>query len=221
VHSGARLNPGSTKGTTALPADWRERLTASVTPLRDGVRSLEIMGYRPPGADGYRPGRTAAVLVPVLDQAEPEILLTRRAEHLANHAGQISFPGGAADRADDSAVQTALREAREEIGLDPANVTPLGFLDRYDVISDYRVLPVVGLVKPPSRWVIDDREVSGVITLPLAYAIDRGNYARRRVRHEQISYEIYSIEWMGNTVWGATAAMLLNLASRMSGQAPD
>jgi 8-oxo-dGTP pyrophosphatase MutT (NUDIX family) len=210
------LKPELTMGTTTVPADWRERLAASVTPLQDGVRSLDIMGYRPPGMDGYRPGRTAAVLVPVLDQPEPEIILTRRAEHLANHAGQISFPGGAADRQDDSAVQTALREAQEEIGLDPTSVTPLGFLDRYDVISDYRVLPVVGLVTPPSRWIIDDREVSGVITLPLGHAIDRRNYARRQVRHEHVSYEIYSNEWAGNTAWGATAAMLLNLASRMS-----
>ena len=201
-----------------MQADWRERLIASVTPLQEGVRSLEVMGYKPPGLDRYRPGRTAAVLVPVLDGSEPEILLTRRAKHLANHAGQISFPGGAADRADNSAVHTALREAREEIGLEPGDVKPLGFLDRYDVISDYRVLPVVGLVTPPDRWIIDQREVAGIITLPLEFALDRSNYTRRTVRHDQASYEIHSIEWQGDTIWGATAAMLLNLLSRMNEQ---
>ncbi len=198
-----------------MQAEWRDRLITSVTPLHDGVRSLGVAGYRPPGVEQYRPGRTAAVLVPILDLNKPEIVLTRRAEHLANHAGQISFPGGAMDHAGETAVQTALREAQEEIGLDPDSVRPLGFLDRYDVISDYRVLPVVGLVVPPAQWNIDTREVTEVISLPLEFALDRSNYSRRTVRKDETTYEIWSIEWQGHNIWGATAAMLINLVRRM------
>jgi 8-oxo-dGTP pyrophosphatase MutT (NUDIX family) len=198
-----------------MEGDWRERLIESVTPLGEGVRGLEVQGYRPPGVEPYRPNRTAAVLVPVLDQPEPEILLTLRADHLANHAGQVSFPGGAADRADSTAVQTALREAKEEIGLEPGAVRPLGFLDRYDIISDYRILPVVGLVEPPDNWVLDEREVAGVFTIPLSVAMDRSRYKSHIVVKDSARHVIHSIEWDGHNVWGATAAMLLNLAERM------
>ena len=110
------------------------------------------------------PGKTAAVLVALLDLPEPEVVLTRRAEHLPQHPGQVSFPGGAAEAGDSSAVQTALREAHEEIGLPAEVTTPIGFLDRMDTISDYRVLPVVALVKPPVRWIPDEREVAEVFT---------------------------------------------------------
>ena len=196
--------------------DWRERLASSVTPLGEGVRGLEVQGYKPPGEGPYRPNRTAAVLVPILDQPEPAILLTLRADHLANHAGQVSFPGGAADQVDDTAVQTALREAQEEIGLAPEAVKPLGFLDRYDIISDYRILPVVGLVDPPEQWILDEREVAGVFTIPLAVAMDEDRYKTHKVVKDNVQYLIHSLEWEGHNVWGATAAMLLNLAQRMA-----
>ena len=198
-----------------MQADWRERLISSVTPLGEGVRGLEVQGYRPPGNGPYRPNRTAAVLVPILDQPEPAVLLTLRADHLANHAGQVSFPGGAADQADDTAVQTALREAQEEIGLAPEAVKPLGFLDRYDIISDYRILPVVGLVEPPDNWILDEREVAGVFTIPLEVVMDRSRYITHKVVKDNVQHVIYSLEWDGHNVWGATAAMLFNLAQRM------
>ncbi len=197
-------------------ADWRDRLVASVTPFGEGVRGLEVQGYKPAGEGSYRPNRTAAVLVPVLDQPDPAILLTLRADHLANHAGQVSFPGGAADRSDSTAVETALREAKEEIGLAPEAVRPLGFLDRYDIISDYRILPVVGLVQPPREWVLDEREVAGVFTIPFEVATDPSRYEAHKVVKDGVRYEIHSIEWQGHNVWGATAAMLVNLAHRMA-----
>jgi 8-oxo-dGTP pyrophosphatase MutT (NUDIX family) len=196
--------------------DWRECLALSVTPFEEGVRGLEVQGYRPPGVAPYRPTRTAAVLVPVLDQPDPAILLTLRADHLEHHAGQVSFPGGGADLSDETAVQTALREAKEEIGLEPGAVKPLGFLDRYDIISDYRILPVVGLVKAPQEWVLDEREVAGVFTIPLEVAMDPERYRTHRVVKDGVRHLIYSIEWDGHVVWGATAAMLFNLALRMA-----
>ena len=90
---------------------WRELLLDAVSPLEAGVRHLQITGYRPPGKTEFRPNRTAAVLVPLLDLPDPEVVFTRRADHLPQHPGQVSFPGGAAEENDTSAVQTAMREA--------------------------------------------------------------------------------------------------------------
>jgi 8-oxo-dGTP pyrophosphatase MutT (NUDIX family) len=194
--------------------NWRTRIEAAVSPLGSGVQPLRINGYRPPGVSSFRPARTAAVLVPVLDLAEPEIVLTKRAEHLSQHAGQISFPGGAAEQGDDSAVQTALREAYEEIGL-PANcTTPIGFLDRLDTISDYRVLPVVALVKGRVEWKLDRSEVSEVFTVPLSFALDKARYVPMNVKRDGAEWTIWSLEWQQYRIWGATAAILFNLATR-------
>ena len=187
----------------------------AVSPLEYGVGNLDVTGYRPLGDKPFRPTRTAAVLVPLLDSAEPAIVFTRRADHLPQHAGQVSFPGGAAEEDDSSAVQTALREAQEEIGLPPEAARPIGFLDRMDTISDYRVLPVVALVTPPVIWKPDAREVAEVFTVPLAIVLDTERYESRIVERDGQEHLIYTLRWQGHMIWGATAAMLMNLNSRM------
>lgn len=194
---------------------WRNRLIAAVSPLEAGVRGLQVSGYRPADTVSYRPSRTAAVLVPILDLPEPEFVLTRRAEHLPHHPGQICFPGGAAEDDDRSAVQTALREAQEEIGLPPEAAEPIGFLDRMDTISDYRVLPVVALVTSPIDWVLDASEVAEVFTVPISFALDRERFEGREFERGGQRHTIWSLQWREHEIWGATAAMLLNLASRM------
>ena len=200
--------------------NWRESLLKAVSPLESGVRDLQVYGYRPPDYspdDGpFRPGRTAAVLVALLDLPEPELVLTRRADHLPQHPGQVSFPGGAVDDIDSSAVQTALREAHEEIGLPPEVTTPIGFLDRMDTISDYRVLPVVALVKPPVHWIPDEREVAEVFTVPLSIILDKSRYETRYFVRDGNRYTLWSLKYQGHNIWGATAAMLMNLIKRMS-----
>jgi len=199
---------------------WRELLLKAVSPLESGVRGLQISGYRPPdhsSDDGpFRPGRTAAVLVALLDLPEPELILTRRADHLPQHPGQVSFPGGAVDDVDSSAVQTALREAHEEIGLPAEVTTPIGFLDRMDTISDYRVLPVVALVKPPVRWIPDEREVAEVFTVPLSIVLDKSRYETQYFERDGHRYTLWSLKYRGYNIWGATAAMLMNLIERVS-----
>jgi 8-oxo-dGTP pyrophosphatase MutT (NUDIX family) len=196
---------------------WRDRLLNAVSPLESGVQGLRINGYRPLDSESYRPSRTAAVLVPFLDLPEPELVLTRRADHLPHHAGQVSFPGGAAENNDQSAVQTALREAHEEIGLPPDIARPIGFLDRMDTISDYRVLPVVAMVTPPVNWVLDEREVAEVFTVPVSVVLDGGRYTSRIYEKDGQVGEVYSLKWQGHNIWGATAAMLMNLIARMEG----
>jgi len=194
---------------------WRESLFQAVSPLESGVQGLEVNGYRPPGEGQFRPTRTAAVLVALLDMPEPELVLTRRAEHLPQHPGQISFPGGAAEESDTTAVQTALREAYEEIGLSAQLTTPIGFLDRMDTISDYRVLPVVALIKPPVLWTPDVREVAEVFTVPLAIVLDENRYESRQIKRDGNEYTIWSLQYQGYDIWGATAAMMMNLVVRM------
>jgi 8-oxo-dGTP pyrophosphatase MutT (NUDIX family) len=199
-----------------MPLDtWHDRLLAAVSPLEDGVRDLRISGYRPPDRQGYRPSRTAAVLVPILDLPDPEVVLTRRADDLPNHPGQICFPGGAAEDDDRSAVQTALREAREEIGLPSEAARPIGFLDRMDTVSDYRVLPVVALVVPTVQWILDVHEVAEVFTVPASVAFDRARYESREVQRYGHRYTIWSLRWREHDIWWATASMLLNLAARL------
>jgi 8-oxo-dGTP pyrophosphatase MutT (NUDIX family) len=194
---------------------WRKRLLSAVSPLEAGIRDLPVKGFGPPGKEFLRPQKTAAVLVPLLDLPEPEIVFTRRADHLEQHPGQVSFPGGAAEHSDASAVHTALREAYEEIGLPAEVTTPIGFLDRLDTISDYRVLPVVALVTPPVRWVLDEREVAEVFTVPLSVVLDDSRYKAKIIRREGVDYTIWSLYWQGQTIWGATAIMLKNLVSRI------
>jgi len=196
-------------------ANWREVLLDAVSPLESGVSGLHISGYRPTGDAPSRPGRTAAVLVPILDMADPEIVFTRRAEHLPQHPGQVSFPGGGVEQQDGSAVQTALREAYEEIGLPSEITNPIGFLDRMDTISDYRVLPVVALVKPPVHWIPDTREVAEVFSVPLSVVLDKELYVGHQVDRDGIEYTIWSLSWNGYNIWGVTAAILMNLILRI------
>ncbi len=195
--------------------NWREVLHDAVSPLESGVRGLQVGGYRPAGDGPLRPRRTAAVLVPILDMAEPEMVFTRRAEHLPQHPGQVSFPGGAAEQQDGSAVQTALREAYEEIGLPPEATKPIGFLDRMDTISDYRVLPVVALVTPPVHWVLDSREVAEVFSVPLCVVLDKDLYERHRIERDGSEHTIWSLSWNDYNIWGVTASILMNLILRI------
>lgn len=198
-----------------MPSDLHNLLLRAVSPFDQGVSVLKLNALRKTAGNQSRPNRTAAVLVPILDKHEPEIVLTVRSELLLQHPGQVSFPGGSVDRTDRSAVSTALREAEEEIGLNFSQVSPLGFLDRLDTISDYRVLPVVGLVRPSFIWKPDLREVSEVFTVPLKLAINYQEYSHQEVIHDGRKIVISSLDWQGHKIWGITAAILLNLGSRM------
>lgn len=202
-------------------SDLHKRILGAVSPFDEGVSPLKLNVLRNTAGGASRPNRTAAVLVPVLDKHEPEILLTVRSELLLQHPGQVSFPGGSVDRTDRSAVSTALREAEEEIGLDFSQVSPLGFLDRVDTISDYRVLPVVGLIRSSFIWKPDWREVSEVFTIPLELAIDHQQYTHRKVNHGGKDVIVSSLNWKGHKVWGITAAILLNFGSRMKSSTLD
>lgn len=154
----------------------------------------------------------AAVLVPFVDRPEGlTILLTQRASQMAKHAAQISFPGGRLDATDADAASAALREAREEVGLDPTRVRVFGFLPDHLVISGYRVTPVLSLVSPPFSVELNPAEVELVFEVPAAHVFDRRNHKAkmRRVGNEDML--LLDIPWEGHNIWGATAGMLLTL----------
>ncbi len=164
---------------------------------------------------GMDPPRPAAVLVPIVMRGELTVLFTVRTEHLASHAGQISFPGGKIDEGDADATATALREAEEEIGLDPALVEPLGYLDSYRTGTGYRINPVVALVRPDFRLELNAGEVAEVFEAPLSFLMNPENHQlhQREWRGRQRHY--YAMAFGEHYIWGATAGMIKNLQTRL------
>ncbi|MFD2232432.1 CoA pyrophosphatase [Phaeospirillum tilakii] len=156
----------------------------------------------------------AAVLLPLIDHpGAMTVLLTRRTAHLAHHPGQISFPGGRLEPEDDGdAVTCALRETCEEVGLPPGRVRVLGRLDPLATGTGFLIQPVVGLVRPPVAFTPDPFEVADLIELPLAFALDPANHQGLTVEREGRLWSGWRLAWGDAVIWGATAAMLVNLS---------
>jgi len=164
---------------------------------------------------GGEPGVPAAVLIAVTDRAEPGVILTVRRDTLRTHAGQVAFPGGRIDPAED-AEAAALREAWEEIGLDPAAAHVAGAIEPYRTITGYEVTPVVAAVPPDLPLAPHEHEVADWFEAPLAVLLDPASRRRRSVVFEGRTRHYYEIPWQGRRIWGATAAMLVNLSRRLA-----
>lgn len=192
----------------ALTADW----------LRDRWSGDFSTALPPDGSFGETlPGKNAdllpaAVLIPIVVRASGlTVLLTQRTNHLRDHAGQVSFPGGRCEPDDASPAATALREAEEEVGLDPRQVEILGTLNRYQTGTGFTITPVVGLVMPPLDLKLDDFEVADVFEPPLTFLLDPDNFRRDRVEVRGTAHEYWAVPWQERYIWGATAGMLVNL----------
>jgi len=160
----------------------------------------------------------AAVLIPIVQRPTGlTILLTQRTAHLRDHAGQVSFPGGRCEPTDASSQATALRESREEVGIEPAQVEVLATLPDYFTSTGFRVTPVVGLVMPPLNLRLDDFEVAEVFEPPLDFLLDPANYQRHQVERDGVLHNYWAVPWRGYFIWGATAGMLVGLRECLLG----
>jgi 8-oxo-dGTP pyrophosphatase MutT (NUDIX family) len=160
----------------------------------------------------------AAVLVPIVDRPDGlTVLLTQRASHLRHHAGQISFPGGRIETDDESPMHAALREAEEEIGLAREHVAPAGYLPPHVVVSGYWVTPVVGFVQPQFALKLDPREVESTFEVPLTHILDSRNHRARERSLGSMTIHVYEIPFGPYNIWGATAAMLMELVKTCRG----
>ena len=193
-----------------LAASLREALErghrASPELLAGDVLDEEAIGH------GITP---AAVLVAIVDRPDPTVILTLRPETMRKHPGQISFPGGRIDPGDDGPIAAALREAEEEIGLPPDAVEIIGIADVYRTITGFEVTPVVGIVPPDLPLSPHPGEVAAMFEAPLHYLLDPAHQHVRSAMWRGQERHYYEIDYEGRRIWGATAAMIVNLSRRL------
>lgn len=199
-----------------LTADALARRFAALGGRAPGARSpaMALKGDHDlnPGMGIRADLRPAAVLVPiVLHEKGLTVLFTRRTDHLAHHAGQISFPGGHIEEGDPEPAAAALRETEEEVGLARRHVRVIGRLDRYVTRTGFDVTPVVGLVTPPFAVTPDPTEVAEVFEVPLAFLLDPANHKRMSRDVEGVARHFYAVPYGDYFIWGATAGMVMNL----------
>lgn len=186
----------ATRTTRLLPSDYD---------LNPQVRPLSPAKLRP-----------AAVLVPIVANAPLNVLMTQRTPHLAAHAGQIAFPGGKIEPNDETPLAAALREAHEEIGLDPSFVEPLGYVEPYETSTGFLVTPVIGVVKPGFTLKADPHEVADIFSVPLAFLLDEANHRIDAREWRGAQRQFYAIPHEGRYIWGATAGIIRALHRRLT-----
>ena len=159
----------------------------------------------------------SAVLVGLVEKSDmPHLVLTKRTAKLLKHSGQIAFPGGKREARDTSDEMTALREAHEEIGLEPEYFTKLGQLDFYYTSTGFEIRPVVGLIEAGAEFVKNDDEVDEIFTVPLSFVLDPKNYVIVSKKSGAEKRSFYALSFDNHYIWGATAAMIRSLAERLS-----
>lgn len=205
-----------------IPAHSVEEQPGSIAAIARALHPLRV----PPRAPGWNhaelqemlgdvPRAAAAVLMGLRDLPQPTVIFTLRNDGLRTHAGQVSFPGGRADAEDTDAVATALRESAEEIGLDPRDAQPLGFVDCLETISGYCVTPVVARIAPHARLSPHSDEVASMFEVPLAFLLDPANLREREFVVNGHPRRVYEYRDTDPLIWGATASILVNLLQRM------
>ena len=181
----------------------------------DHVHEPVLLPGDRPGVTIAEPHMPAAVLVAVVDRPAPGLILTQRTESLRRHAGQIAFPGGRIDPGDTDAADAALREAEEEIALPRAAVTVVGQADIYLTVTGFEVTPVVAVIPPDLDYHPNEAEVADVFEVPLAFVLDPANHLQATAEWQGQTRHFYEIHWDNRRIWGATAAMLINLSRRL------
>ncbi len=207
-----RLAPTAGRLDAPLDAD------GAVARRRDRLRGDFVLDPRSDVADNLMP---AAVLVPLVEHDEGmTVLLIQRADTLNRHAGQISFPGGRYEETDRTVVAAALRETEEEVGLSADRIEVVGRLDDYVTGTGFVVAPVVGLIRPPYTAVPDPMEVADVFEVPLRFFLDPANHHRESRMFRGVERRFYAMPYKDRYIWGATAAMLVNLYEVLTEDTP-
>ncbi|MFL4976958.1 MAG: CoA pyrophosphatase [Xanthobacteraceae bacterium] len=183
----------------------------TITPLRGDHDVDPVMR----AIAAVRPIRPAAVLVPIVEREEPTVLLTQRATHLPDHAGQISFPGGKIESDDESPLAAALREAEEEIGLERRFVDPIGYLDLYMTTLGYRIVPTIARIEPGFRLNLNRSEVDDAFEVPLAFLMAEENHKLHSRQWQGMTRTVYAMPFGERYIWGVTAGILRNLYERI------
>ena len=195
-----------------------ERLSSRITPIQQrspGSRGDHDLNTNMPVPE--RDLTSAAVLVPIVDHPDGlTVLLTQRTNHLRDHAGQVSFPGGRIEPDDADHEAAALRETHEEIGLAAHQIDLVGRLDRYVTRTGYEVVPVVGFVNPPLDVKPDPFEVADIFEVPLQFLANPDNHQRHSRYYNGARREFYAMPYNGYYIWGATAGMIVNLSEALS-----
>ena len=160
----------------------------------------------------------SAVLVPLIERSMGiRIILTRRSKYLKSHGGQISFPGGRMEKEDISPAHTALRETQEEIGIDTDAVEIIGCLDNYSIVTTgFRITPLVGFVNPTQKFKRNESEVESIFEIPLTVVMNKKNYHKESRTIKDVNYSYQVLPYEEHRIWGATAAILLNLCNLLS-----
>jgi 8-oxo-dGTP pyrophosphatase MutT (NUDIX family) len=153
--------------------------------------------------------------VPLIQREQWQVLLTKRTSHLHHHPGQISFPGGVADREDISPLHTALRETQEEVGIEEVHIDIAGIIEPYQTVTQFNVVPIVGFVTPTFTTVKDDFEVEEIFEVPLDALATPSRYQRKKILWEGQWREYWELMYQDYRIWGATAAMLYALSCRL------
>lgn len=200
-------------------ADIRERLAGTALPVDPAQVVLPAQFDQwPPELRRQAGGefKAAGVLIPIIEHDEElSVLLTRRAEHLRYHAGQVSFPGGRMETGDPDLEATALRETQEEVGISPAEVEIAGYLEPVLTITGYTVTPVVGLIRPGVELAVDPREVQHAFEVPLSFLLDTSNaHESTRLLHG-VAIPVLEFHYAAERIWGATANIVMILRKRL------
>ena len=209
------LNDFFARARTRLNLDVPAALHDHSAEAKRGDLDLDPSLWQRAGVSATKP---AAVLIPVIERAEPMVLLTQRTADLPSHPGQISFPGGKIDGADANPLAAALRETKEEIGLDPHFIDPIGYLDIYLTFSGFRILPSVARVAPDYSLVLNTGEVTEAFEVPLAFLMTPANHQFLTRDWKGIQRQYYAMPYQQRYIWGVTAGIVRNLYERIYGE---
>ncbi len=191
-----------TKLSRALDNGHANDLDHALSDERDFIQNLDSL-------------RDAAVLIAITDRPDPGVILVQRPDHMRNHPGQVAFPGGKIDPDDKDAIHAALREAEEEVQLDPAKVDIIGSTDRYHSGSGYNIQPILGVIPPDLPLIPCPEEVDDWFEAPLEFVLDPKNQSKHVGEWRGDRRQYYQINWQNRRIWGITAGILVNLSKRL------